>query len=61
MCPLYSARQLQEGLESGALNLQQSETVEPYVFVIDENGQRVATLEKEGGCGPNHKITIEVR
>jgi len=61
MCPIYSPSQLQKGLEDGALNLQQSETVEPYVFVVDEYGRRVATLQKEGGCGPSQDITIEVR
>jgi len=60
-CPIYSPAQLQDGLLSGDLNLQQSETVESYVFVVDENGKRVATLVKDGGCGPNHKVEIEVR
>jgi len=60
-CKVYSPEQLQEGLESGDLNLQQSETVESYVFVIDESGARVAELEKDGGIGPGHTVTIEVR
>ena len=51
---------LEEALASGQLNLIQSATVESYVFVVDENGRRIATLEKDGGCGPDEKVTIEV-
>jgi len=59
-CPIYSPEQLQEGLEVGELNMIQVGTVESYVWIVDKNGVRVAFLSKDGGCGPNEKVTIEV-
>jgi hypothetical protein len=52
--------ELREGLETGNLNLVQSETVEPFVFVIDPRGKRLAVLHKDGGGGPDHAVEVEV-
>lgn len=52
--------ELLKGLENGDLNLVQSATVESYVWIVNAQGQRVGALEKDGGCGPDHKVTIEV-
>jgi hypothetical protein len=35
-------------------------TIECYVWVVDKTGARVALLEKNGGCGPDETVTIEV-
>jgi hypothetical protein len=58
--PSLSISHLKEQLENGSFNLEQSDTVEPFIIVRALSGVAVAILEKEGGCGPDHKITIEV-
>jgi len=59
--PSPSGLDLAEGLRNGDLNMVQSETVEPYVWVVNKFGRRVAVLEKDGGCGPDHKVEVEVK
>jgi hypothetical protein len=55
-----SGQALLEGLQNGELNLEQSQTVESLVFVVNKFGRRVATLGKDGGCGPDHEVEIKV-
>lgn len=56
----FQAKDLKSGLENGDLNMIQSATVEPYVWVVNKDGARVALLEKDGGVGPSEKLTIEI-
>jgi hypothetical protein len=56
----YSIAELRVGLETGALNLIQSATVEPYVWIVDESGRRIGQLEKDGGSDSGPKVTIDI-
>jgi len=55
------AKYLKKALQSGEFYLVQSELVEPNVYVVDGQGNRVAILGKTGGMGPDHKVTVTVR
>jgi len=57
---ITTAKKLKEGLKNGELNIVQVGTVEPYLWIVDTTGQRVALLEKDGGWGPSHKVKIRV-
>lgn len=46
-------------LRSGALNIVQSATVEPMLWIVDEAGHKIATLEKDGGTH-SQKTDIKV-
>ena len=54
--PVLTVEDLKNGLESGDLNLIQSATNEPLVFLVAANGQRLATLEKDGGCNGETRV-----
>jgi hypothetical protein len=57
---VYSITELRAGLETGTLNLIQSATLEPYVWIVDEQGRRVGQLEKDGGSDSGPKVTIDI-
>jgi hypothetical protein len=46
------------GLENGDLNIMQVATCEPLAWLVNKNGKRLASLEKDGGCGPSEVVTI---
>jgi hypothetical protein len=52
--------EFQKELENGNLNLIQHGTIESHVWVVDSTGKRVAILSKDGSCGPNEHVKIEV-
>lgn len=55
-----SEEKMKAGLLNGDLAIVQLETCEPLAWLVDKEGRRVATLEKDGGCGPSEDVTIEV-
>lgn len=58
--PSLTIEYLEQQLKDGGFNLEQSVGVEPYVLVRALSGGVVAILEKDGGCGPDHKVEITV-
>ena len=55
-----NAEQIKKDLEIGTVNLTQHGIIEPYLWVVNGKGERIATLSKQGGDS-SEDIIIEVK
>ena len=53
-----TVKELKTGLLNGEFNIIQNNILEPYMWVVDTDGKRIAHLHKDGGCGPDEKVKI---
>lgn len=55
----WSKEDILAGLKIGNLNIIQSYTEEPFLWVVDTGGSRIAVLQKYGGTGPDYSHVVE--
>lgn len=54
-----TAKELKKGLSSGKFNIIQNNVLEPYLWVVNGEGIRVALLQKDGSVS-GEKATVVV-
>jgi hypothetical protein len=57
----WEAERIKAGLESGDLNIIQSATVEPIMWLVNKDGRRIAVLEKDGGTSGAERVEIAIK
>ena len=57
--PQWAQDVIKQSLRDGDLNIIQHATIESHMWVVDADGKKVATLIKDGACGPDETVEIE--